>query len=230
MKFKHIVFSLILLSSVQNASATVSLFFNGDGYTGLIAGLADAAGVPTNNMRWGIVVSTTNGTFEGVGANNYDAYASGPTTQGFLSFGGAFTDDYYIPGGLTQNTSNLDEGNFTFTGGNGGIANNISGIALTGDIAGLGLGAGITTGDKFALIWFATNSSASGDSYGILTNPGFVIPSNGNTEDAYLASFEGVDPARPATQTFAGAGVIPEPSRMMLLGFGLVGLFFRRRR
>jgi hypothetical protein len=230
MSIKSLFVASLLIAGVQSASATVSLLFNGDSTSGLITGLANSSGTPVNGMRWGIVVSTTNGTFAGTGANNYDTFLAGPATAGFLNFGGSATDDYYIPGGFTLDTSTFSEGDFITPGGNGGIGNDIAGIALTGDIAGLGLGAGITTGDTFALIWFPSNSSGASDTYGMLTNPGFVIPSNGFPEDSYLASFNGVDPARPATQTFAGAGPVPEPSRMMLLGFGLVGLFFRRRR
>lgn len=230
MKFKHLAFLIGVMFNYQSLQATVTLAFNGDSSSGLIAGLANSAGVATNGMRWGIVVSTSNTSFEGMNATGYDPFGPGPTTAGFLNFGGSASDDYYIPGGLTLDTSTWDEGNFTFKGGAGGIGNDITGIALTGDASGVGLGAGITTGDKFALIWFSENTSGNGSNYGMLSIPQFLIPSNGAFEDSYLSAFEGNDPIRAASFTFGGASVVPEPSRLMLLGLGFFGLFFRRRR
>jgi hypothetical protein len=209
----------------SSAEATVTLQFNGSFNTGILSNLANAAGTVSNGMRWGIVVSTSDATFAGSGAN-YDAYNAGVTTEGFLSFGGLATDDYFIPGTLTADSSGLMEGDFSTPGANGSIVNDMAGVALTGDLAGLGLGAGITTGDRFALIWFSDNTSLDGSNYGFLTDPSFTIPSNGALQD-YGAAFAGADPTRLASNTF---GTVPEPSRMMLLGFGLVGLFFRRRR
>jgi hypothetical protein len=227
-RMKHTFVALLAgMLFASSAEATVTLQFNGSFNTGILSNLANAAGTVSNGMRWGVIISTADASFAGSGTN-YDAYAAGVTSSGFLSFGGGVTDDYYIPGTLTADSSALLEGDFTTAGGNGSIVDDLAGIALTGDLAGLGLGAGITSGDRFALIWFSDNTSLDGSSYGLITDPSFVIPSNGALQD-YGAAFAGPDSIRPANNTF-GATVIPEPSRMMLLGFGLVGLFFRRRR
>lgn len=220
--FAAILAGILFASS---AEATVTLQFNGSFNSGILSNLANAAGTVSNGMRWGIIVSTSDASFAGSGAN-YDAYNAGVTTEGFLSFGGLTTDDYFIPGTLTADSSGLLEGDFTTPGANGSIVDDMAGVALTGDLAGLGLGAGITTGDKFALVWFSDNTSLDNSKYGFLTDASFIIPSNSALQD-YGPAFAGADSTRPASNTF---GTVPEPSRMMLLGFGLVGLFFRRRR
>jgi hypothetical protein len=228
MKTTTLLAATMLAFSTLTASATVTLSFNGNLGSGLISNLANSSGVATNGMNWGIVVSTTDAAFAGGGPSVYDSFASA-NTAGFLSFGGSATDDYYVPGGVTLDTSVLLEGDFTTPGGVGGIANDINNLALAN---------GITAGDKFALVWFGSPGSTTtvGSSYGFFSHAAFVIPSDGQTTatdgglgDITLA-YVGADPIRSANLTLAGAGPVPEPSRMMLLGFGLVGLFFRRRR
>jgi hypothetical protein len=222
---KKTLLALTILGIANCLHAGVTLQFS-EPYLGAIpSNFANGAGAVTNGMRWGIIVSTADATFAGSGTS-YDAYVAGSSTAGFLSFSGGVTDDYFIPGTLTLDASGLglQEGDFATVPGNGSIVDDLI-------IATLGVN-GLTAGDKFALTWFgsAGNGSASGDKYGFLTDASFVIPADGNVT-GFSTPFTGVDAPRTASNTFvAGAGPVPEPSRMMLLGFGLVGLFFRRRR
>jgi hypothetical protein len=57
--------------------------------------------------------------------------------------------------------------------------------------------------------------------------PAFVLPASG-TSVSFASNFTGNDAAKAANLQFTTA--IPEPSRMMLLGLGVMGLGMRRRR
>ncbi len=199
------------------ALATVTLQFNESYVSGIPSNFANSSGIVTNGMRWGIIVSTSDSSFAG-GGTSYDEYTYGPGTAGFLSYGGVATDDYYIPGFFTGDATSLLEGDITTPGGQGSIIEDLI-FSLTG---------GVSTGDRFALIWFSDNTSAAGSKYGFFTDTSFVLPSDGATGE-YGAVFVGVDPIRSASNTFA-ASVIPEPSRALLLFVGVVGLMMRRRR
>ncbi|MBL9114284.1 MAG: PEP-CTERM sorting domain-containing protein [Verrucomicrobiaceae bacterium] len=217
---KQLILAIALLGATS-ASATVTISFNGAFFNGVVSNLSNSAGVAgINGMRWGIIVSTSDSDFAGAGpsaAGSYYEYAAGAQVAGFMKdSGGALTDDYFIPGGLTTDTSSLLEGDFTTPGGFGGIADDISSLALSG---------GISTGDKFALVWFESGTNM-GDKYGFFTHASWTIPSDGATED-YSTPFLGADPIRSANLTLQG---VPEPSRAVLLLGGVLGLAMRRRR
>jgi hypothetical protein len=215
MKYSVLALAVIgLLTSAANA--TVTLQFNESFVSGIPSNFANAAGTVTNGMRWGIVVSTTDSSFAG-GGLNYDAHGPGPGTDGFLSYAGSVTDDYYIPGTFTADGSILLEGDFVTPGGQGSIVDDII-VSLTN---------GITQNDKFALVWFSDNTSANGSKYGFFTDASFVMPADGSLT-GYGAVFAGNDPIRSASNTFGT--VIPEPSRAILLLGGMLGLAMRRRR
>jgi hypothetical protein len=136
-----------------------------------------------------------------------------------MSFGGSATDDYFVSSGASNTTSDLSalfEVGFAASGSNGSIGS-------TGSIT---YNNGISQNDPFAIVWFSTNTATAGSRYGFL-NLGQLMPADNLAGVDMSSPFAGSDPIRSASNTF---GVIPEPSRMMLLGFGLVGLFFRRRR
>lgn len=213
-----------LIGSKSFADTTIQFY---EPYSnGIVDNLANASGVAANGMRWGVIVSTTNATFAGSGplaANNYDAYAAGSNAAGFLSVGGVVTDDYYIPGALTVDGSLLfpggDNGD---TPGNGSILNDIA-VAYTN---------GISNGDRFALVWFASagNASTAGSKYGFIEDASFVLPSDTGASVGYTTPFVGADALHTATNTFQSVGATPEPSRALLVGIGALGLVVRRRR
>lgn len=217
MKFK-ILLALAFVSATQFSGAATTIQFYEPYFGGIADNLANAAGVATNGMRWGIVVDTTGNGFSNA-ATDYNPYAGGVTTAGFFGAAGSLTDDYYIPGALTVDGSTLYPfGDFGgSTPGNGSIVDDIA-VNYTN---------GISANDKFALIWFSSNTAGEGDKYGFFTDVSFVLPADTGASVSYGLPFQGPDPLRVASSTFQS---VPEPSRLMLLGLGFFGLFFRRRR
>lgn len=214
-KIKGYLAAFCLMAGTSYGASTLQI---SNPFAGSIAsGFANAAGVPTNGMQWGIIVDTTGNGFSGLGSS-YDSMALGSTTNAFMSFGGLATDDYFVSSGsVTADSSAALESNFTQAGGNGTIGN----IAVN-------YLNGISQGDSFALIWFSSNSAADGARYGFL-NIGQVMPADNLPAVDMSSPFAGADPARPASNTF-GAVAIPEPSRLILLGLGFAGLIWRRKR
>ncbi len=208
------------IASVSTAS-TVIQFYEPYG-AGIPDNLANSGGVPTNGMAWGIVVDTAGDGFA-LSGTQYDAYTGGVGVAGFFSAGGSVTNDYFIPGqGTTVDASGLyAAGDAGDTPGNGSIITDLI-VDYTN---------GVSTGDAFRLVWFQSNTSA-GSKYGLLSDPSFtmVADQSGNSYSNYAAAFGGNDPIRSASNTFQGVSPIPEPSRALLLGFGAMGMVFRRRR
>jgi hypothetical protein len=202
----------VTLVTTQALHATVTLQFSQSGVA-RATGFADHLGNPTNGMAWGIIVD---GSGNGFQAGTYDVFSS--STSGFLSVGGLQTDDYFVTSGLF--TSALSATG-TDPGGDGGITS-ISNIFSS-------YPSGIGSGDAFRLVWFES-TPAEGSYYGTFGDPSFTLPADGNTT-SYASVFTGStsDPAKAAAHQF-GTSVIPEPSRMLLLGMALTGLLFRRRR
>lgn len=203
----------------SSALATITLQFTQASSGWIASNFANAAGTPTNGMSWGVLIDTTG---NGFSINSYSAFTV--TTDGFLSAGGTLTDDYYFHSpNPTVDTSGATESGGTVTGAPGSVT-----ILASVPFAGT---TGITQGDSFGLIWFSTNSAATGAKYGFLTRPtpqgsapAFQIPSDGSTTN-YSEQFSGVDPIRSATNTIAA---VPEPAVSFLAGTGL--LFFATRR
>ena len=194
----------------SQASATVTFQFSLPFSGGIASNLANASGVVTNGMRWGIIIDTAGNGFANAAAN-YDAYAPGVGTAGFLSVGGTVTDDYFIPGTLTQDGSGFLEGDFTTPGGSGAILDDLGNISLTN---------GVAAGQHFALVWFSNNTSANGSRYGFLTDASFVVPGEGATVD-FSSLFVGVDPVRAASKTI---GVAPANAKIAVFdGIGTGG-------
>jgi hypothetical protein len=173
-------------------------------------------------LRYGIIVDTSgNGFFSG--GSDYDGFTMPAANAGLFlnTSAGSATDDYFYWTGATTVPS---------VGGTDGGTNAVTGtFSLNKNLT--TSEDGISAGDAFALIWFDSASSADGSGYGFLNVAGMNLPADGGSLTSALSNlFAGADPERKANLTMGGAGPVPEPSRMMLLGFGLVGLFFRRRR
>lgn len=218
------VFSLIAacLFSAASVHATVTLQFSLAG-TARATGFSNSAGlVGIDGMRWGLIVDTNNNGFSGT---QYDG-GFGINSSGFLTVNGIATDDYYVANAAQTTTSTTGA-----TGGDPGGSGTITAISgvpfgNVGSVTNL-----IDVGDPFALVWFESGTAA-GNKYGMLgnqsVNPQFDIPADGATTP-YATFFAGASPdaIKPTNFTFQGA---PEPSRLILLGLGGLGLVFRRRR
>lgn len=210
-----LLLSAFFLTSAGLAFSAQTLQFNTS--LGRATGFTNAAGDSTSGLRWGIIVDTAGDGFDaatGLGADRYAAFASTTTAQ-FLKEDVIATDDWFAP------SANLTLDSTAF-GASGGF-NTIGNIAVTYT--------GLTAGMNFALIWFndGTAETAGTDMYGFF-NPGLSLPTDSNGTTNFGATFSGAEPTRKADIAFGPIAAIPEPSRMILLAFGLVGVFFRRRR
>ncbi len=207
-----------------SAFAGATIQFAEPFFGGIPSNLANASGAVTNGMKWGIVVDTSGNGFANSGSS-YDFYAGGVNSAGFFSANGGTSDDYFIPGTVTVDASSLglQEGDLSTVPGNGSIVDDLIFNPAYSSVTGLGIG------DSFALIWFSSSTSAAGDKYGFFANPSFTMPSEGNPT-SYGTPFAGTDPVRTASNTFQNPTLAPEPSRVMFLALGGLGLLMRRRR
>lgn len=188
------------------------------------------AGNDFSGLRWGIVVDTgvtNNGIADfsgsGVGANDrYFQFSSAVTSnQTLKDYLGNSTNDLYF---AAANVSS-DSSGFGLTGTGAGGPGTFGNFALTYT--------GISAGQKFALIWFNDNTAETGgtDKYGFFYDASFVLPADAGGSTPMGAIFAGPEASdKLANITLAGPAPIPEPSRALLFGFGLLGVFFRRRR
>lgn len=211
-KFLSLLTAVCTLGGASSYAATTIQFYE-PYFGGIVDNLGNAAGVATNGMRWGIIVDTSGNGF----SSTYSAYASGVASAGFFSSDGVATDDYYIPGTLTVNGSVFAGADNGTTPGDGSILDDLAVNYLNG----------VSQNDRFALIWFNDNTSETGSQYGFFTDASFILPSDTGATAGYTTPFAGTDPVRAASNTFQA---VPEPNRLIVLGFGVFGLILRRRR
>jgi hypothetical protein len=189
--------------------------------TSVLTNLQNSAGQTNQTLVWGIVVDTTgNGFASGSylpGFNVSDNGAANSPNGQFLSTAGGVSDDLLF---ISTNLMTLS-----------GTGDNSAGFARPTNLVGLNYVNGVTQNDAFALIWFDLTTktgqvAAEGSKYGMLTDPGLILPADAGSSVSFAPLFLGPDPARPANLTF---GVIPEPSTALLGLLGVLGLVRRRR-
>lgn len=219
MKIVKLVLLLTASSVGLSSAATVIVQFS-SGTATVATGFADASGSAAAGLVWGIIVSNGDGVFSPLTENFVLTTTTGTGTNG--SQIGSSNDYYFGSSVLTSNQA---------TGGEAGALGKINSLgAIT-------KGTGAATGSAFALIWFdrsvtsATGTLAGGTKYGLLTDPAFVIPADGVTQNlASSAALNGgaaSDPLKLANSiTIAG---VPEPSAVLLGALGALGLLRRRR-
>lgn len=182
-----------------------------------VSGLANLAGVPSNDLYYGIIVDAGGNGFTG----SYGKIDFALDTVYILnaSVTSEATDDVLI----TAKYLTYDAG-----AGDGGIFD----VGPFDLISGLTGGAAINTGDVFRLVWFGADGKL-----GTLADASFTIPADGALQD-YTAPFVGTDPVRSAGQSYSGTGaqstgpgfeIVPEPSAALLGAVGALGLLRRRR-
>ncbi len=198
----------------MNAASTLQFAVPFSG--ALATNFGDASGTSVSGLTWGLVIDA-GGTGFADGGASYNAFNPGAGAALTSPNDIPDTDDVYIFGGTTSDTSALQEAGFTVSGANGTLGN----ISVN-------YGSGIDPSDAFAIVWFDGDGS-NGSKYGFF-NYGGVLPADGLVAADMTAPFVGVEPIRAADNTIGGAAPIPEPSRAVLAGLGLLGLFFRRRR
>jgi len=204
-----------LLASITSSKATVTLGLQADE----LRNDSGTAIGPTSLFL--LVSSTTDGIFDSLTADS-------STAIGSLIAG---TDDRIVFRGDLQSS-------FANYGGNGALDVTASGLDLSSV-------SGWSQGDKLALLWFPTLTTASstipaGAKYGLYTDAvgidGSAIwatPADGGTVNLAFYTSGGAtigSGSNPASAGNASFTVAPEPSRMMLGLFGILGLAFRRRR
>lgn len=211
------------------ANATVTLSFSGVGARAI--GFLDANGNGVSGMRYGILIDSGN---DGFAPGTYASFNTAATVGNPVNVplqAGGFSNDYFYTSS-SGNTTVASIGASAPDAGGAGAIGSLAGAPLQGELA-AALPSAFTGASsyKFGIIWFDT-TTVGGPHYGFYTDNTFVLPSSG-TSVPFTTPFAGTsgpgDAPKLASNTF-GAGPVPEPSRMMLLGFGLVGLFFRRRR
>lgn len=208
---KSLLIGAMYASSSAYAAVTLQFSVPFSPGSGVANAFALASGIPSDGLFYGVIVDSGGDGF----LATYDpvTFAVGPANGNIgslLGSGGIVTDDrLYFAQDLTSDNSLLTEGDFTTTGGTGGI----SGLTLdlVGDVA---------PGDSFAIVWFDPN----GVDAGLLTDPSFIIPSDGAIVDN-SAPFIGVDAIKPANTIT----LVPEPSTLLLSAIGVLGLLRRRR-
>lgn len=204
---KKIVFATLLLvglTHLSEASVTIKVGTSGWG---------SASADSVNGMPWGFVVSSDGAGFGGAFLDTISAALEGfvlptlgaapaqPTQIGSTAY-------YFVR--AQANTSSSGPPTFT-----NGFMNTVQ-FDLAGSVG---------TGDPLGLLWFSEGTTTAGSHFGFqvpqFSGSDMTVPNDG----ANITSGVGTTPGR-------GTLVIgvPEPSRMMLLGLGLVGVFFRRRR
>ena len=181
------------------------------------------------NGAWGFNAEANGG--GNIAAGSLVLIVVDTTGNGFLGSGIAPGDSYSV--GSFLSTDDLIVGSFGATNtGNASLDSFLQGN-VTFDVD-TGATSAADSGDNFGLVWFdgalaATSTAAIGQFFGFSRGADWVLPAAPST------SVMGTNFTQLGSPTGSGPGqastaVAPEPSRAVLAGLGLLGLFFRRRR
>ena len=180
----------------------------------------------------------------GIGGGALFDSSGAPVTDGGLVYAVSSAAKLF-PTGTSVETS-LSVGDFTWQDnvllGSWAVDSSVAGAgSFDAFLAGIALSGGVSQGAQIAIIWFpslqssAINDAASatfGTSYGVYTNPAWVIPADGSTvsfsvETAAIGG--GISDA--LTRANQTVGFVPEPSSFAAFaGFAALGLAASRRR
>lgn len=199
MSFYKLLLSFIVTAASATATVTISLN---------VQGLENSSGTATNGMSFGLVVDTGNDGFQAGSYTTFDLSTNGQ----FLNTTSGATDDWFVYGGTLGTGQTAPTTSSPFPLGTGSIGT-VSGVEFTN----------LASGDEFAIIWFPSNSTVAGSSYGFARDTGsnMVIPSDGN---------ESVVPDDLTTKS-TDFQVVPEPSQYgVFMGLLVIGLVVNRRK
>jgi len=185
----------LLLTGSVNAAQTLQ--FAATGATGVFTNLQSSTGSTTSTLVWGIIVSTTNSTFAGdTAASPYDFSGLVVSDNTTLSGGQALT----VSNGVATDDRLYISTNLMSLSGTG---DGSTGLARPTNLNSLLYSNGVSAGDSFALVWFDYTTKtgqaiASGDNYGILALPGFVLPADAGSSTSFASLGAGTDAATQA--------------------------------
>jgi autotransporter-associated beta strand protein len=191
---------------------------------------ANSATALTVNNGGQIQLGVTNATLTSTGFQTYWSGGSSVNALDYLT--NVATGDVALwnvaPGTITDH----DRINLTGTGSNLSIGNRSGGTYGLGSVLVSGTVTSPTIGMVFNLIdWMALASFNGTFTNGVGPNGIYDATSTVSAGDLDLPSLSaGFGWDTSAFQSYGVLVIVPEPSRLMLLFFGLFGLFFRRRR
>ena len=168
------------------------------------AGWGSASADGVNGMTWGLVVDSSGATFGGA----------------VLTDLATLLQDFVVPAiASPANPVQIGTSNYYFARAQANTASGPPPTFLSGlmNTVQLNLVGDVGTGDAAGLLWLP-GTTAAGQSFGFF-DLSTTLPSDAAT----------ISPSSVAGRATNVIGV-PEPSRAVLAGLGLLGLFFRRRR
>jgi hypothetical protein len=200
---KKLITSLVLASAFVIAPSSEGSVT----YAIKTSGFGNSTTASVNNLVWGLVVNSASASFAGSTVSALAVALEGYSIPAIASTSTPSqigTSDFYF---VRSQTDSSSSGPPSFTDG---FFNNVK----------FDLSSPVGTGDAAGLLWFAEGTTNSGDHFGF-QDIGSVLPGDGSDITSGFT----------ATGALASNVIgIPEPSRAVLAGLGLMGLFFRRRR
>ncbi len=205
------LFSVLIVAFVTPyAAATVTFTFDQSGLRNSVGGTA------TNGMSWGLLFDTDG---DGFNLGSYDSFELTSSNYFEFTVGGVATGDVFVFAG-DENSTTPPVTLFHPALGNGTITS-IGPIKYSGPTSAPALS--LAEGNQFGVIWFPTNMTSVGATYGFANNSDFIAPSDGSAFNTFLA-LNTLDPLYTLT-------AVPEPgSSAMLSGMMAIAFCLSRRK